>query len=97
MHPPHKVPVIVCSKAELERIEHLGVIEHVREPTDWVNSMVTVVKPNGKLRICIDPRDLNKSIKREFYPMRTIEEIFSPHAQRQILLRTGCQFRFLAN
>ena len=39
--------------------------------------MVTVIKPNGKLRICIDPRDLNKAIKREYYPMRTIEEIAS--------------------
>ena len=37
--------------------------------------MATVVKPNGKLRICIDPRDLNKAIKREYYPTRTIEEI----------------------
>ena len=37
--------------------------------------MVTVIKPNGKLRICIDPRDLNKAIRREYYPMRTIEEI----------------------
>lgn len=37
--------------------------------------MVTVIKPNGKLRICIDPRDLNKAIKREYYPMTTIEEI----------------------
>ena len=32
--------------------------------------MVTIVKPNGSLRICIDPRDLNKAIKRE-----PIEEI----------------------
>ena len=52
-------------------------IERVQEATDWVNSMVTVVKPNGKLRICIDPRDLNKAIKRGYYPMRTIEEIAS--------------------
>ena len=56
-------------------MERLGVIERAQEPTDWVNSMVTIVKPNGKLRICIDPHDLNQAIKREFYPMRTIEEI----------------------
>ena len=58
-------------------MEKLKVIERVYEPTEWVNSMVTVVKPNGKLRICIDPRDLNKAIKREHYPMKTIEEIAS--------------------
>ena len=44
------------------------------EPTDWVNSMVVVTKLNGKLRICIHPRDLNKAIKHEHYPMSTIEE-----------------------
>lgn len=27
-----------------------------------------------KLRICLDPQDLNKAIKREHYPLRTIEE-----------------------
>ena len=42
-----------------------------------MNSMVTVTKPNGKLRICIDPRDLNKAIKREYYPMQTIEEVIT--------------------
>ena len=57
-------------------MEQLGVIEKIHEPSDWVNSMVTVVKPNGKLRIQIDPHDLNKAIKK-YYPMRTIEEIIS--------------------
>ena len=47
----------------------------VHEPSDWVNSMVTVIKPNGKLRICIDPRDLNKAIKREHFPTKTVEEV----------------------
>ena len=41
---------------------------------DWVNSMVPVIKPN-KVRICIDPQDLNTAIKREHYPLRTIEEV----------------------
>ena len=36
--------------------------------------MVAAVR-NGKLRICLDPRDLNKAIKREHYPMKTVEEI----------------------
>ena len=77
VHPPRRVPVTLRSKVkdELDRMTRLNVIERVHEPTDWVNSMVTVTKPNGKLRICIDPRDLNRAIKREHYPMRTIEEV----------------------
>jgi len=56
-------------------MEHLDINEHIQEPTDWVNGMVTVVKKKGQLRICIDSRDLNRSIKREHYPLKTVEEI----------------------
>ncbi|KAK0131334.1 hypothetical protein N1851_033983 [Merluccius polli] len=38
--------------------------------------MVAAVR-NGKVRICIDPSDLNKVIKREHHPMRTVEEVVS--------------------
>ena len=44
------------------------------EPTDWVHSMVIVRKP-GKIRVCIDPKDLNPAIKREHYHLVTVEEI----------------------
>ena len=75
-------------------MEKLKVIERVYEPTEWVNSMVTVVKTNGKLRICIDPRNLNKAIKREHYPMKTIEEIASrmPNATTFSVLDAGSGF-----
>ena len=53
----------------------MKVIERVHEPTDWVNSIVIVTKPNGELQICIDPRDLKRVIKHEHYPIRTIEEV----------------------
>ena len=51
------------------------IIAKVAEPTPWVSSMVVVRKKNGDVRICIDPRDLNKAVKRCYYPMPTIEEI----------------------
>ena len=51
-------------------------IKKQTKPADWVNSMVVVPKPNGKVRICIDPRDLNKAVLREHYPMKTIEDIY---------------------
>lgn len=35
----------------------------VNEPTDWINNLVLAEKPNGSLRICIDPTELNKAIK----------------------------------
>ena len=36
-----------------------------------------VEKPDGSLRICLDPRDLNKVIKREHYQLPTFDEIAS--------------------
>ena len=52
VHPPRRVPVILRPKLkdELKRMTQLGVIERVHQPTDWVNSMAIVTKPNGKLR-----------------------------------------------
>ena len=55
------------------------VITAVTEPTDWVNSIVCNVKetPDGrkKVRLCLDPKDLNKNIRREHYYTRTIDEL----------------------
>ena len=77
VHPPRSVPAPIREsvKAELERLEGAGIISKVTEPTEWVSSMVVARKKNGKVRICIDPSDLNKSIKREHFPMNTIEDI----------------------
>ena len=57
---------------ELARMETFEVIEKVTEPTDWVDSTVSIIKPNGSLCICIDPHGLNKAIQREHYLMQTI-------------------------
>jgi hypothetical protein len=45
-------------------MEKLGVISPVITPSEWVSLLVTVVKPD-KIRLCIDPKDLNEAVKRE--------------------------------
>jgi hypothetical protein len=37
--------------------------------------MVTVKKKSGKVRICINPKDLNEVIMRERYPLPTLENV----------------------
>ena len=37
--------------------------------------MIVVRKKNGKVRICIDPRDLNEAVKICHYPLPTLEEV----------------------
>jgi hypothetical protein len=36
---------------------------------DWISNIVPVLKENGKLRVCIDFRDLNKATPMDGYPM----------------------------
>ena len=47
------------------------VIEKVERPMDWVNSIVVVGKPDGKIRVCLDPKDLNNAIRRERFELPT--------------------------
>ena len=47
----------------------------VTTPTRWISSIVAVPKKNGRLCICLDPKDLNCAIQRENYQLPTIEDI----------------------
>ena len=42
--------------AELRRLEELGVIESISEPSPWISALLVVAKPDGLIRICIDPK-----------------------------------------
>jgi hypothetical protein len=77
--PPRKIPAMLRSKLkeEIDRMEKEEVIVKVEEPTDWVHNPVIIEKPNGKLRVCLDPRELNKYLTREQYQLPTWEEIAS--------------------
>ena len=77
--PCRKIPFKLCNKlkAELDKMEAQEVICTENEPTDWVNGIVTPIKKNGDLRVCLDPRLLNFAIKREHYKLPTYEEVMA--------------------
>ncbi|UYV65657.1 hypothetical protein LAZ67_3004985, partial [Cordylochernes scorpioides] len=77
--PSRKIPFSIREKvkAELERMEKLDIIEKVEEPSEWTHPIVVVQKPSGDVRICMDPRELNKYVQRERYILPTAETIFS--------------------
>ena len=79
VHAQRRVPLSLRDdiKDELDDMESRGIITKLKEgePTAWVNSLVYRRKPNGKLRICLDPKDLNKAISREHHVIPTLEEI----------------------
>ena len=87
-HVPRKVPIHLESafKEAIESLVKQGILEEVKEHTDWVNSCVIVEKDAGnhhspnhtvkkKLRICLDPRDLNEALGREPYHTQSVDEI----------------------
>ena len=87
-HAPRKVPIHLenALKEEIKSLVELGILEEVKEHTDWVNSYVIVEKDSGnhhslnhtinwKLRICLDPKDLNEALEREPYHTCSVDEI----------------------
>ena len=71
-----------------------GHIAKVKEPTDWVSSMV-VVEKNDKIRICLDPRDLNKAIRREHYPTPAVEDIVASIPDAKVFTVIDAKSAFL--
>ena len=94
-HAPRKVPIHLeaAFKEEIESLMKLGIQEEVKGHTDWVNSDVIVEKDTGndhspnhtikrKLRICLDPRDLNEALEREPYHTHSVDEITAKLQER---------------
>ena len=73
----HKVPYPKREKlnATLENMEKRGVISSVDKPTPWVSNIVIAEKKNGAFHLCLDPKNLNKAIKREHTHIPTPEEV----------------------
>lgn len=75
--PCRKVPFALMSdlKVELEKMVKDCVITKVIKPTKFVNPIVLVKKAKGGIRICLDPQNLNRALKREHYELPTFDEI----------------------
>ena len=58
-------------------MENVCIIEKVplNEPADWVSSLVCVDNPDGSIRACLDPEDLNVAINRKYYSLPGVDDI----------------------
>ena len=83
-----------CIRTKLKDMKADGHITKVTEPTDWVSSVVTVVR-NGKLIIGLDPKDLNKAISREHYPIPTVEEVVASMPCAKVFSKIDAKSGFL--
>ena len=57
------------------------IITEVHEHTEWNDSIVPVMKEDGSLRLCLDPKYLNKAIERNQWYARTLDDFLLELAQ----------------
>ena len=96
VHAARRQPAALKAKIvdKLNEMSDNGYITRVDQPTEWVSSMVAVMR-NDKVRICIDPSDLNKVMLREHHPMKTVEEVVSEIAGAQVFSVLDAKSGFL--
>ena len=82
-------------KAKIDKMLKAGVLKPVQEATPWINSFVLVegTDQHGqpKLRICLDPTNLNKAIVQEPYHSMTPEDISHLLADATVLMVLDCK------
>ena len=91
------VHLIEAFKQEVYKMLQAGVLKPVHKATPWINSFVLVEgkdkSGNLKLRICLDPTNLNKAIVREPYHFKTPEGIAHLLADAYIMTICDCKKR----
>lgn len=96
--PPRRIPHAIRDqvKAELDRMVKMKIIEPVSEPTPAVSAMLALwlCLYKGKLRVCMDPTDLNKNITRRHFPMKTVEKISAKLSGAKWFTKLDCEKGF---
>ena len=84
--PTRRIPVAIKQplQDELARLEAQGVVSRVTDPTPWVSACLTVPKSNGRLRVCLDPKPLNRALRLSHYHMPTLDDVLSELAHAKV-------------
>ena len=92
---PFPVHLKEAFQQEIDKMLKAGVLKPVHEAIPWINSFVLVEGKdklgNLKLRICLDPTNLNKVIVREPYHFKTPEDIAHLLADASIMSVCNCK------
>ncbi len=67
---PHLKEVV---KAELQKLLDVNFIYPISD-SKWLSPLVVVPKKNGKWRICVDYRELNKATQKDHFPLPFIDQ-----------------------
>ena len=93
---PRRIPLGLREKVreELVRMETLGVISSIEEDTDWCAGIVVAPKKNGKIRLCVDLSRLNKSVRREVFPLPHVEDALASLASAKFFSKMDANSGF---
>ena len=85
-HSPRRIPVALRKdvKEKILELEEKGIITKAVEPSQWISSLVVVAKPQ-KIRICLDPKDLNRAVQRPKFQMPTLEDLLPELSKARIV------------
>jgi hypothetical protein len=85
--PPRKIykdEVLTDVKKEVERLIETNFIRPSRY-TECISNIVPVYKKNGKMRVCIDFRDLNRATPMDGYPMSVADLLVDAAAGHKVI------------
>eukprot|EP00253_Pinus_taeda_P028534 PITA_28534 len=76
---PHLKHVV---KAELQKLLDVNFIYPISN-SKWVSPLVVVPKKNGKWRICVDYKELNKATQKDHFPLPFINQVLDTYAGKK--------------
>ena len=96
-HARRKVPIESkeAIDKELDYLIEEEIITEQVEPTAWASSVTFPRKPDGEVRVCLDPSNLNKAIIREHHKPMTVEEIAHELARATVYTKADALKAFL--
>ena len=75
---------IASVKEEVEKMHKSGIIR-VAKYNEWLSNIVPVHKKNGKMRVCVDYRDLNTATPKDVFPIPVADLLVDAVARHEML------------
>ena len=76
--------VMVDVKSKITRLYEAKFIRLCRY-AEWISSVVPMYEKNGKMRVCIDFRDLNKATPMDGYPMPVADMVVDATVEHKVI------------
>ena len=84
LQPPRRMSKEVELKVKNEKLLKAKFIRPTRY-VQWLANIVTVMKKNGKLRVCVDFRDLNVVTPQDMYGMLIVDMLVNSTTNNELL------------